>query len=105
MRATTKHQSEVWAFDVDGCLVDSLSGSSLRPLADDVLTALHAAGATLVLWSAGGQAHARAMATRHGFAHLLANGSLPDVFVNRSVCPSGSARAAAWCATMPEAPG
>ena len=62
----------MWAFDVDGCLVDSLSGSSLRPLAAEVLATLHAAGATLVLWSAGGRTHAHAMATRHGFAHLLA---------------------------------
>jgi len=49
-----------------------LSGSSLRPLAGEVLAALHAGAATLVLWSAGCQEHARAMAARHGFGHLLA---------------------------------
>ena len=27
----------VWAFDVDGCLVDSLTGTSLRPGALEVL--------------------------------------------------------------------
>jgi len=62
----------VWAFDVDGCLVDSLSGASLRPHAREILTALHAGGATLVLWSAGGREHAEDVAARHGLAHLLA---------------------------------
>jgi phosphoglycolate phosphatase-like HAD superfamily hydrolase len=49
-----------------------MSGASLRPCARQVLTALHGAGATLVLWSAGGQQHARDMAARHGLDHLLA---------------------------------
>jgi long-chain acyl-CoA synthetase len=62
---------EVWAFDVDGCLVDSMTGSSLRPHAAEILALLRAAGATLVLWSAGGREHAGAMAARHGFASLL----------------------------------
>lgn len=62
----------MWAFDVDGCLVDSMSGVSLRPHARQVLAALHATGAVLVLWSAGGEEHARGMAARHGIAHLLA---------------------------------
>jgi long-chain acyl-CoA synthetase len=62
----------VWAFDVDGCLVDSMSGSSLRPLAREVLLQLHRTGSTLLLWSAGGREHAAAMAERHAFTHLLA---------------------------------
>ena len=49
-----------------------MSGASLRPHAREVLTALHASGVTLVLWSAGGREHARDMAARHGFDHLLA---------------------------------
>ena len=44
----------VWAFDVDGCLVDSITGTSLRPLARPVLEQLRAQGSTVVLWSAGG---------------------------------------------------
>jgi long-chain acyl-CoA synthetase len=62
---------EVWAFDVDGCLVDSMTGSSLRPHAAEILELLHDAGCTVVLWSAGGREHATAMADRHGFTHLL----------------------------------
>jgi hypothetical protein len=62
---------EVWAFDVDGCLVDSLSGASLRPYARELLSTLHRGGATLVLWSAGGSEHATEIAGRHGFTHLL----------------------------------
>ena len=48
-----------------------MSGTSLRPHAREILTALHAGGATLVLWSAGGRVHAQDMAVRHGFADLL----------------------------------
>lgn len=49
-----------------------MSGVSLRPHAREILTTLHASGATLVLWSAGGAQHAADMATRHGLAHLFA---------------------------------
>jgi len=63
--------ASIWAFDVDGCLVDSMSGSSLRPFATEVLSALASSGATVVLWSAGGRDHATTMALRHGLDHLL----------------------------------
>jgi long-chain acyl-CoA synthetase len=49
-----------------------MSGSSLRPLAREVLTRLYREGVTLVLWSAGGREHAADIAARHTFAHLLA---------------------------------
>jgi hypothetical protein len=62
---------EIWAFDVDGCLVDSMTGTSLRPHAAEILALLHGTGRTVVLWSAGGREHAAAMADRHGFTHLL----------------------------------
>jgi hypothetical protein len=62
---------EVWFFDVDACLVDSLSGASLRPLARPILEALHRRGALVVWWSAGGAEHARAMAERHGVTGLV----------------------------------
>jgi long-chain acyl-CoA synthetase len=62
---------EVWAFDVDGTLVDSMSGTSLRPHAMELLTTLQARGVTLVLWSAGGREHAHAMSLRHRFSHLF----------------------------------
>ncbi len=61
----------VWAFDVDGCLVDSVTGTSLRPLARPVLEQLHARGVTVVLWSAGGGEYARRHAERHGIADLV----------------------------------
>lgn len=60
-----------WLFDVDGCLVDSLTGSSLRPLAREILVALAAAGREALMWSAGGAEHARRMAQRHGIAVLV----------------------------------
>jgi hypothetical protein len=48
-----------WVFDVDGCLVDSLTGTSLRPGALELLAHLRGQGCTLLLWRAGGAAYAR----------------------------------------------
>ena len=39
--ATT--ETDGWVFDVDGCLVDSLTGTSLRPGARELLARLRAA--------------------------------------------------------------
>ncbi|HEY6790480.1 MAG TPA: DUF705 domain-containing protein [Trebonia sp.] len=61
----------VWAFDVDGCLVDSLTGSSLRPGTLEVLARLREAGAIVLLWSAGGRDHAISRAAELRFAHLI----------------------------------
>ena len=43
-----------WVFDVDGCLIDSLTGTSLRPGARDLLEYLARHGRRSILWSAGG---------------------------------------------------
>jgi hypothetical protein len=59
-----------WVFDVDGCLIDSLSGTSLRPGAVDVLERLRVCGHAVVLWSAGGADYAHARAREHSIAHL-----------------------------------
>jgi hypothetical protein len=67
----TANRSAVWAFDVDGCLVDSLTGTSLRPGALQVLSLLRDRGATVLLWSAGGRDHAASRAAALGFAHLV----------------------------------
>lgn len=61
----------VWAFDVDGCLVDSLTGTSLRPGTVETLSMLRAEGVTVLLWSAGGRDHAESRATELDFAHLI----------------------------------
>jgi phosphoglycolate phosphatase-like HAD superfamily hydrolase len=57
--------SETWVFDVDGTVVDSLSGTSLRPHAEALLTHLRGRGCRLLLWSAGGAAYARQRAQEH----------------------------------------
>jgi phosphoglycolate phosphatase-like HAD superfamily hydrolase len=62
---------EVWVFDVDGCLIDSLTGTSLRPGATELLTLLDRRGARLVLWSAGGGDYARLRAEAHGIDELF----------------------------------
>ncbi len=49
---------DAWVFDVDGCLVDSLTGTSLRPGARELLGHLGSGGCVL-LWSAGGGDYAR----------------------------------------------
>jgi long-chain acyl-CoA synthetase len=59
-----------WVFDVDGCLVDSLTGTSLRPGARDLLTRLWAQSRVL-LWSAGGDDYARTRAAQFGLDGLV----------------------------------
>jgi hypothetical protein len=51
-------------FDVEGCLVDSLTGSSLRPGARQLLEHLAERGSVVVLWRAGGDTYARAALRR-----------------------------------------
>jgi phosphoserine phosphatase len=60
-----------WVFDVDGCLIDSLTGTSLRPGARDVLEHRARQGRHIILWSAGGEAYARARAEEFGLDHLV----------------------------------
>jgi phosphoglycolate phosphatase-like HAD superfamily hydrolase len=62
---------QIWVFDVDGCLVDSLTGTSLRPGAHEVLARLRGARRTTVLWSAGGAEYAEARAERLGIHELF----------------------------------
>src|SRR5258708_23963657 len=66
----TPSDAACWVFDIDGCLVDSLSGTSLRPAAREILE--HLAGRTRVyLWSAGGDDYARDRAGQFGVDHLV----------------------------------
>lgn len=60
-----------WVFDVDGCLIDSLTGTSLRPGARYVLEHLARHGRHIILWSAGGDAYAQARAEEFGLDHLV----------------------------------
>jgi hypothetical protein len=60
-----------WIFDVDGCLVDSLTGTSLRPGAIELLTHLRASAVRVLLWSAGGADYAAARATQQDVHHLF----------------------------------
>jgi long-chain acyl-CoA synthetase len=60
----------VWVFDVDGTLIDSLTGTSLRPGTAELLTELRSTGCRTVLWSAGGARYARDRAVEHGIADL-----------------------------------
>ena len=62
---------ECWVFDVDGCLIDSLTGSSLRPGAGDLLEHLSKQGHRVILWSAGGAAYAAVRAREFGVDHLV----------------------------------
>jgi long-chain acyl-CoA synthetase len=64
-------QTHTWVFDVDGTVIDSLTGSSLRPRTVDLLTHLRTLGCQTVLWSAGGAAYAGERAGQHGVDHLV----------------------------------
>lgn len=68
---TPTGMTEVWAFDVDACLVDSITGTSLRPLARPVLESLRAQGSIVVLWSAGGGEYAQRRAVAVGIDDLI----------------------------------
>ena len=68
--AESPSEADCWVFDVDGCLVDSLTGTSLRPGAREILGSL--AGHTRVLlWSAGGDDYAQARARQFEVDHLV----------------------------------
>ena len=58
-------------FDVDGCLIDSFAGTSLRPLAREILESLVAQGIDVVLWSAGGDEYAERRAREVGIDDLV----------------------------------
>ncbi|HVX18247.1 MAG TPA: HAD family hydrolase [Acidimicrobiales bacterium] len=62
---------EVWVFDVDGTIVDSHTGCSLRPGTIELFADLRADGCSIVLWSAGGASYAQGRATQHGIDHLV----------------------------------
>lgn len=64
-------EGPTWVFDVDGTVVDSLTGTSLRPHTVELLTHLRAGGCRTVLWSAGGAGYAAERADQHGVAHLV----------------------------------
>lgn len=71
MRAPRPHATALeWVFDVDGCLVDSHTGTSLRPGALEVLAHLRSAGAGVTVWSAGGADYARMRLADLDVAHL-----------------------------------
>lgn len=57
-----------WVFDVDGTVLDSLTGSSVRPGTEELLRRLRAEGCRLLLWSAGGADYAQQRAAAHGLA-------------------------------------
>lgn len=58
VRRTPGLQAECWIFDVDGSLVDSLTGTSLRPGTRPLLAHLREHGGTVLWWSAGGGSYA-----------------------------------------------
>jgi hypothetical protein len=64
-------EAATWVFDLDGCLIDSLTGRSLRPGAVDLLAQLHHGAATVMMWSAGGAAYAQERVTALGIGRYF----------------------------------
>jgi long-chain acyl-CoA synthetase len=64
-------QRRAWVFDVDGCLVDLTGGTTLRPLARELLEQLASRDIDTVLWSAGGAQYAARRAQATGIADLI----------------------------------
>jgi long-chain acyl-CoA synthetase len=61
----------VWVFDVDGSLIDSLAGTSLRPGAAALFGALRRSGRGIRVWSAGGAEYAQQRLAQHGLDHMV----------------------------------
>ena len=61
----------LWVFDVDGCLIDALTGTSLRPGARALLRHLRRSGRGVVWWSAGGDEYAQRRAEALGVRGLI----------------------------------
>ena len=80
---------DCWIFDVDGCLIDSLTGTSLRPGARQLLEHLTRTGRHVILWSAGGDGYAQGRAEEFGLEHLVAG-----YFAKDGRDPDGSYRTA-----------
>src|SRR5580698_6743251 len=68
---TSASDVDCWVFDVDGTLVDSLTGSSLRPGTADLLASLAALPARVLFWSAGGHDYAAQRAAQFGVESLV----------------------------------
>ena len=66
------HPDAIWLFDVDGTLIGSVRSDVLRPGAIELLDRLRDAGATPVLWSAGGAEYAKNMLAQFGIDHYFA---------------------------------
>jgi long-chain acyl-CoA synthetase len=66
----TSSATDYWVFDIDGCLVVSLTGTSLRPGARELLASL-AGRSHVLLWSAGGDTYARGRAEQFQVDHLV----------------------------------
>jgi hypothetical protein len=64
----THDEQGTWALDLDGSLIDLLTGTRLRPGARELVMLLCEAGARVVLWSAGGSGYAQERAQRLGLA-------------------------------------
>ena len=64
---------EVWCFDLDGCLVDSMAGTHLRPFARELLTELIARDVDVRIWSAGGAEYSERVAARVGIGDLISS--------------------------------
>src|SRR5947207_3860483 len=60
-----------WVFDVDGSLLDLLTGLSLRPRTEELLSGLVEQEHTLILWSAGGADYALRKAEELGIVHFF----------------------------------
>jgi long-chain acyl-CoA synthetase len=69
--ASSASRATCWVFDVDGTLVDSLTGTSLRPGTRDLLASLVARDAQVFFWSAGGHAYAAERASQFGVESLV----------------------------------
>jgi phosphoglycolate phosphatase-like HAD superfamily hydrolase len=63
--------SDVWWFDLDGTLTDSMAATSLRPFTVELLTSLLGRDRRVAMWSAGGDDYAIRVTERLGIAEYF----------------------------------
>lgn len=71
MAVSSRVIADSWLFDVDGTIVDSITGRSLRPHTRELLGALRERGIHVLMWSSGGADYASRRMAEAGVADLV----------------------------------
>lgn len=71
LAAALRSGRATWLFDLDGCLIDAFTSTSVRPSARELLEALADREDEVHVWSTGGAGYAAGAMTRLGLRDLV----------------------------------